>query len=612
MQALRLLLLLGIGIGLFFFFKPSAHHDGPSQGIALEAQLIPAKRAAPRYCDLWTDTFRAQFSSSGATLKHFTLLTGKYEKGGEHLDLSTTPNPGFSADDPNRDDPNVKQRNLGHDREFRQQLFTQWRNTTVAPLQGVPFNLDFDSVDYRLSEASGKVCEFEYEDKSVRLTKRIEASERPYELYVTNTIKNLSSEPRSHAFAVDTVAWWLNSQVKGKMFRVSPYVTHVECQPEEGKAIRLLPDAFDQDDLQGPAFQSTQGMGWYEAPGHAAYAAVTNAYFAQALAPVESTPETKPNCQLQIEKRGAPDTPSAGAYYRARLAYPSVSLKPGQQASYSLLTYVGPKERNVLASAGGGQHRLDDLIDLGFFAEIAKVLVKFLLFVHSFIPNWGVAIIVLTITARLLLFPLSVPSIKNMVKMRELRPEIDALNEKYKDDPQAKGLAQMELWKKRGVNPMKGCLPQMASMPVWFALYTTLQTAVELYNIPFLWFPDLSESDPYFVLPFIIGGTYFLQQKLMPIQGGDPAQQKMMMYFMPGMFTVFMLFLPSGLGVYMFTNSVLAIVQQQAVEASIRRGSTASGKAETGTVPKSKEGGPPDSSAGKPRTPRSRRATAPR
>ena len=153
-----------------------------------------------------------------------------------------------------------------------------------------------------------------------------------------------------------------------------------------------------------------------------------------------------------------------------------------------------------------------------------------------------------------------------MIQMRELKPEMDKLNERYKDDAQAKGLAQMELWKKHGVNPMKGCLPQLASMPVWFALYTTLQTAVELYNIPFLWFPDLSEPDPLYLLPFIIGATYFVQQKMMPMQGGDPAQQKMMLYFMPAMFTVFMLFLPAGLGVYMFTNSILGIAQQQLVE----------------------------------------------
>jgi YidC/Oxa1 family membrane protein insertase len=235
-----------------------------------------------------------------------------------------------------------------------------------------------------------------------------------------------------------------------------------------------------------------------------------------------------------------------------------------------VLSYVGPKERKTLEAAGGGNRGFVELIDLGFFSAIAKVLVAFLLKVHSIVPNWGVAIIVLTITARTLLFPLTLPSIKSMIKMRELKPEMDALNEKFKDDPQAKGLAQMELWRKHKVNPLKGCLPQLASMPVWFALYTTLQTAVELFNIPFLWFPDLSDKDPLYILPFVIGGTSFVQQKMMPLQG-DPAQQKMMLYFMPAMFVVMMLFLPSGLGVYMFTNGLLGIIQQQAVERHAKR-----------------------------------------
>jgi YidC/Oxa1 family membrane protein insertase len=106
---------------------------------------------------------------------------------------------------------------------------------------------------------------------------------------------------------------------------------------------------------------------------------------------------------------------------------------------------------------------------------------------------------------------------------------------------------------------------------------------VELYNIPFLWFPDLSEPDPFYVLPFIIGGTSFIQQKLMPLQA-DPAQQKMMLYFMPAMFTVFMLFLPAGLGVYMFTNGVLGILQQQAVERHVRRSAKPGGGGGSGDI----------------------------
>jgi len=121
------------------------------------------------------------------------------------------------------------------------------------------------------------------------------------------------------------------------------------------------------------------------------------------------------------------------------------------------------------------------------------------------------------------------------------------------------------------VNPFGGCLPVLVQMPVWWALYTVLQTAVELYHTPFLYFPDLSAPDPYFVLPVVIGGMSFVQQKLMP-QQADLAQQKMMLYFMPALFTVMMLFLPSGLGIYMLTNSVLGIVQQQAVERFAPRG----------------------------------------
>ncbi len=289
-----------------------------------------------------------------------------------------------------------------------------------------------------------------------------------------------------------------------------------------------------------------------------------------------------PVCQLLIEEHKVGDAENDGSIYRTRLAYPGVDLPPAQSASYSVLSYIGPKERSVLAAAGGGNHRFSELIDLGFFSIIAKVLVAFLLKVHSIIPNWGVAIIILTVTARTLLFPLTVPGIKGMIKMRELKPEIDALNEKFKDDAQAKGLAQMELWRKHNVNPVKGCLPQMASMPVWFALYTTLQTAVELYHIPFLWLPDLTSADPLYILPFIIGTTSFMQQRLMP-QQGDPAQQKMMQYLMPAMFTVFMLFLPAGLGVYMFTNGVLGILQQQAVEWHVRRSMKSGGGSGSGS-----------------------------
>jgi YidC/Oxa1 family membrane protein insertase len=127
-------------------------------------------------------------------------------------------------------------------------------------------------------------------------------------------------------------------------------------------------------------------------------------------------------------------------------------------------------------------------------------------------------------------------------------------------------VAVQELWRKNKVaNPMVGCFPVLLQMPVWFALYTALQTAVELYHTPFGPLRDLASRDPYFIIPIVLGASSFIQQKLMPPQG-DPAQQKMMLYMMPAIFTAMMLFLPAGLGVYMLTNTWLGIGQQVLVE----------------------------------------------
>jgi YidC/Oxa1 family membrane protein insertase len=504
-------------------------------------------------CDIWGERFSAQVSSRGASLERLVLTTSKYKKAGKQIEVTTTP-----------------------DQEFYQPFRVHFANR-LAP--GPDRQVDPDTMDWTLVRATGTSCEFSYKDDKVELSKTIKTTPRPYELDISVTLTNRAARPLKHAVTVHSDIWRTHHETAGSMLRVSPLITRLECVPVEGKTTRLTPGEFEPGDFADKTHFPTNARNagdWYEAPGVPAVAAVNNAYFTQSLIPLKS-PGKEPVCQARIEERfnsgqykSVDQDPQGGSLYRVRLAYPEQTLEPGQSASYSLTSYSGPLERALLTKAAGGNHRVDELIDLGFFSAIAKVLVTFLLKVHGVVGNWGLAIMILTITARTLLFPLALPSIRGMIKMRELKPELDALNEKFKDDAQAKGLAQMELWRKHNVNPLKGCLPQLASMPVWFALYTTLQTAVELYNIPFLWFPDLSSADPLYILPFIIGATSFFQQKIMPPQG-DPAQQKMMLYFMPAMFTVFMLFLPAGLGVYMFTNGVLGILQQQGVEWHARR-----------------------------------------
>ncbi len=548
------LLFIGIGLLFAFFVLPKLTH-GSSELQPLRAEHLivanPDGRPPERFCDLWTPDFHAQLSSRSATLTHFELLTAKYRKHGKPIDLSTTP-----------------------DVETRRQLRLAWRNPAVG-FKDEDWLVRQDLLDFRIVLATKTTCEFLYEDALSEVRQTIRATGRPYELEVVATIKNRSAQPLRHALSAESDTWRTEHEQKAGWFGVSPLVTHVECVADDATATRMRIEDFGASAFKEfPRTQLSAGE-WFETKGKPAFGAVSNAYFSHALVPLEGP--ASPLCQLQIEERWDPrrhksrmDDPNGGAMYRMRLAYAPREILPGQSETYRVLSYNGPKERSILESAGGGGHRLIDVIDLGFFSSIAKVLVAFLLKVHGIIPNWGIAIIVLTITARTLMFPLTLPGIKQMIRMRELKPEMDALNEKFKDDAQGKGLAQMELWRKHNVNPLKGCLPQMASMPVWFALYTTLQTAVELYNIPFLWFPDLSEADPLFILPFIIGATNFVQQKMMPMQG-DPMQQKLMLYLMPGMFIVMMLFLPSGLGVYMFTNGLLGIVQQQLVEMHAKR-----------------------------------------
>lgn len=564
-------LLIAAGVFLLFNFLPQLFGGGGSaerQPLRPEGDRVPALASRPpeRFCDLYGPGFRAQLSTRGASLRHFQLLTAKYRRDGRPIDLATTP-----------------------DVELRRQLRFHFSNP-AAPIKPEDSQFETDSYDFTLERSDGKSCEFVHRSARSELRHVVRATDRPYELLAESTVHNLAQRPLSHALAVHTDAWRAEHEVHGGLFQVSPLLTHVECVSTESETTRLTPGEFEPSDFENAEHFTKSPLNagdWYQSPGTPALAAVSNAYFSQAIVPIKGP---SPVCQLQIEERwdsrryNRKDAdPNGGAMYRARLAYPAKQLAPGESASYAVLTYVGPKEREVLAHAAGGNRGLIELIDLGFFSAIAKILVAFLLKVYSVIPNWGIAIVLLTVTARLLMFPLAVPGIRGMIKMRELKPEIDALNVKFKDDPQAKGLAQMELWRKHNVNPLKGCLPQLASMPVWFALYTTLQTAVELYNIPFLWFPDLSAKDPYYILPFIIGITSFFQQKLMPMQG-DPAQQKMMLYFMPAMFTVFMLFLPAGLGVYMFTNGVLGILQQQAVEWHVRRSLRPGGGSGSGDI----------------------------
>jgi YidC/Oxa1 family membrane protein insertase len=161
-----------------------------------------------------------------------------------------------------------------------------------------------------------------------------------------------------------------------------------------------------------------------------------------------------------------------------------------------------------------------------------------------------------------LLFPLTAKSVRSMNEMRKLQPEIEKLKAKYGNDREKLNMATMQLYQQHKVNPLGGCLPMLLQLPIWFALYATLQTSVELYREGFLWMHDLTRHDPYYIFPVAMGISSYLMQRISP-QPADNAQAKMMLYFMPVFFTFLMLWVPGGLTLYIFVNNVLSIGQQQ-------------------------------------------------
>jgi YidC/Oxa1 family membrane protein insertase len=253
---------------------------------------------------------------------------------------------------------------------------------------------------------------------------------------------------------------------------------------------------------------------------------------------------------------------------------PEVSILPATRSIFEYKLFFGPKSMNLLESIG---YDLEKAIDFGWFHFLAEPAVRIMNFLYGIIPNYGVAIIILTLSIKLLLWPLGAKSSRSMSKMKDLQPEIAKIREKYKNDKRRMNEETMRLYKTFGANPMSGCLLMLPQIPVFFALYRMLYETIELRHAPFfLWINDLSAPDRLFrfdfAIPFmqppygipvmtvIMGASMLLQQKMQPM-AGDPAQAKMMM-LMPIVFTVIFINFSSGLVLYWLVNNILTIAQQ--------------------------------------------------
>ncbi len=262
------------------------------------------------------------------------------------------------------------------------------------------------------------------------------------------------------------------------------------------------------------------------------------------------------------------------------------SLAPGQSWEGRALLYLGPKEYDRMRALGVG---LEQTINFGMFFFVPFLRMEWLAvpilwlmnFVYRYIPNYGVAIILLTVVTKILFYPLTLKGMASMKAMQAIQPQINVIRSKYKGDPQRIQRETLELYKQHKVNPMGGCLPMLIQIPIFYALYLAFSLSVELQDaeflcigrapgwIPFLggqdlWICNLATYDPTYVLPVLMGASMFVQQKIAPTVG-DPRQAKIML-LMPVVFTFMFLNLPSGLVLYWFVSNVLQIVQQYGMD----------------------------------------------
>lgn len=237
---------------------------------------------------------------------------------------------------------------------------------------------------------------------------------------------------------------------------------------------------------------------------------------------------------------------------------PQVIVQPGERHEFIAQLYAGPKLQNRLKEIAPG---LELTVDYRWFRILSQPLFWVLDKIHNVIGHWGWSIVALTLLIKLVFFKLTEAQFRSMGKMRKLQPRIQQLKERYGDDRQKFGQAMMEIYKKEKVNPLGGCLPVLVQIPIFISLYWVLLESVELRQTAFLWVPDLSRPDPYFILPVLNGIFMIVTQRLMPTAGMDPLQAKIMMW-LPVVFAFMFALFPAGLVLYWATNAGVSLAQQ--------------------------------------------------
>ncbi len=364
----------------------------------------------------------------------------------------------------------------------------------------------------------------------------------------------------------------------------------------DGSKVAIADDAWFANRMLGciPGTPRTE----FRSAGPLAWGAVYNQFFALAVIPKE--PAEMGVQRLELSKPTAEELAADPRMvplpigFEAYLNYKFAPLDAKQSIERHYTIYAGPKEYNGLARIGDAyKNNLDLIMNFGFFGIVAKLLLISMNGLHNLHLGYGLAIVVITIIIKLLLWPLTTASTRSMKRMSALQPQMKALQDKYKDDPKKMNQKLMEFMKENKVSPLGGCFPMLLQIPVFLGFYTMLQSAIELRGAPFLWAKDLSAPDTIFFLagfpinplPLLMGVTMLWQAHMTPPSPGmDPTQQKIMKY-MPLMFMVFLYNFSAGLTLYWTVQNLLSILQMKVTKTDDIQPAAAAVRKHSGSTP---------------------------
>jgi YidC/Oxa1 family membrane protein insertase len=421
----------------------------------------------------------------------------------------------------------------------------------LAPLRTTFPKADFslpDDLAWTAERPDSATVVFRAETDAVAIEKRYRSEPDRYRLNFAMVVKNKTEKAQAHGLTVHLYAHQDPDKKGGGFFgyasaNLAEFVCWVGDKAHRSSQESLIKDPMDL-------------------PGGVRWVATGEKFFTIAAVPFPENPPHERRCGARALG------PENGESF---LSMAPRTLGPGEKTEYAFEIFAGPKYNSDLEKVrpGAEDAHLADVVDVTF-AVLSRPMLALLKFFHKLSGNWGIAIILLTLFVKLVTFYPTQRTLLSAKKMQRLGPKIAALRKKHENDKQKLGVETMAMYKAHGVSPFGGCLPSLIQMPIWIALFSTLNYAVELHRTSFLYIADLSAKDPYYAAPLLMGVVMFLQMRMSPA-GTDPQQQKMMAIMMPIMFTGFSLFLPAGLSTYTLTSYMLGILQQLLVNWLDRR-----------------------------------------